>query len=338
MLSLILFITFRLLFSGQELSEIISDLRDADMKWVAVGAAMSFATVAGEAVIIRYLLKKLGQRRRFHKCLKYSFIGFFFSFITPSASGGQPAQMYYMKKDDLSIGYSTLIMLLITIAYKSVLIILGGVSLLFFHSTLSSYTDDFTWLIVLGFALNILFIAALMVIFHRPVWARKIGIKLINLLVKIHIIRPNNRTKYREKVIHICDTYAMGADYVKKNRSVVLKVFVLTALQRLSLFLVTWCVYRSYGLNGLDVFEITALQIIIGVAVEMLPLPGAAGISEGCFLLTFTKVFGEELVRPALLISRGLSYYLILITGGIVTFAAHTMLSFRDKRSEMPHE
>jgi hypothetical protein len=35
------------------------------------------------------------------KVMRYSFIGFFFSGITPSASGGQPAQIYYMNKDNM---------------------------------------------------------------------------------------------------------------------------------------------------------------------------------------------------------------------------------------------
>jgi hypothetical protein len=74
------------------------------------------------------------------------------------------------------------------------------------------------------------------------------------------------------------------------------------------------------------------LQIIIAVAVEMLPLPGAAGISEGCFLLTFTGIFGEELVKPALLISRGLTFYLILLIGAVVTFGAHIINIKREKR------
>lgn len=57
--------------------------------------------------------------------LLFSSVGFFFSCITPSASGGQPAQVYYMKKEDIPIPISTMVLLIITIIYKMVLVLLG---------------------------------------------------------------------------------------------------------------------------------------------------------------------------------------------------------------------
>ncbi len=325
-------LTLHLIFKEQELPEIIRDLKSADKRWIAGGAAAVVAFVAGESVIIHYMLRVLEQKTSFFRCLKYSFIGFFFSYITPSSTGGQPMQMYHMKKDKIKIGYSTLIMLLITIAYKSVLILLALGFLIFNFGTVEQYAGDMKWLIVLGFVLNLSFIALLLLVFLKPIWARALGIKTVGLLSKLRVIKRKNKDKYTEKVIRICDTYAMGADYIKKNIAVVFKIFVLTALQRICLFSVTWIVYKAYGLSGTRFIDILTLQIIIAVAVEMLPLPGAAGISEGCFLLTFTEIFGEELVKPALLINRGLTFYLILLIGAVVTFGAHIINIKREKR------
>ncbi len=126
----------------------------------------------------------------------------------------------------------------------------------------------------------------------------------------------------------------MGADYIKKNLSVVFNVFLITVVQRICLFSITWIVYRAYGLNSTDFIDILTLQIMIGVAVEMLPLPGAAGISEGCFLLAFTEIFGLELVKPALLISRGLNFYFILLLGAAVTFAVH-IINMKNKKNQI---
>ena len=325
-------LTLHLIFKEQELTEIIRDLRSADPLWIAGGAAAAVLFVAGESVIIHYMLRILDQKTSFLKCLKYSFVGFFFSYITPSATGGQPMQMYHMKKDMIKIGYSTLIMLLITIAYKSVLIMLALGFLTFNSDTVVRYAGDMKWLIILGFILNLSFIALLILVFIKPIWARALGIKTVGLLTKLRILKRKNKEKYTEKLIRICDTYAMGADYIKKNLSVVFKVFLMTAAQRICLFSVTWIVYKAYGLGGARFIDILTLQIMIAVAVEMLPLPGAAGISEGCFLLTFTEIFGMQLVKPALLISRGLTFYLILLLGAMVTFAAHIINIKREKR------
>lgn len=324
--------TLNLIFKEQELPEIISDLKLADPRWIALGAAAAIFFVAGESSIIHYMLRVLEQKTSFLRCLKYSFIGFFFSYITPSSTGGQPMQMYHMKKDKIKIGYSTLIMLLITIAYKSALVLLALGFLIFNFDTVALYAGDMKWLIVLGFALNLSFIILLLLVFIKPIWARALGIKVVDLLTKLHIMKRRNKEKYTEKLIRICDTYAMGADYIKKNLSVVFNVFLMTAVQRICLFSITWIIYRAYGMNETRYIDILTIQIMIAVAVEMLPLPGAAGITEGCFLLAFTEIFTMERVKPALLISRGLNFYLILIIGAVVTFAAHIINIKRDKK------
>ena len=324
--------TLNLIFKEQELPEIISDIKIADPRWIALGAAVAILFVAGESSIIHYMLRVLDQKTSFLRCLKYSFIGFFFCYITPSSTGGQPMQMYHMKKDKIKIGYSTLIMLLITIAYKSVLVLLALGFLIFNYNTVAAYAGDMKWLIVLGFVLNLSFIVLLLLVFIKPIWARALGIKTVDLLTKLHIMKRRNKEKYTEKLITICDTYAMGADYIKKNLWVVFNVFLITVVQRMCYFSITWIIYKAYGMSAASYIDIVTIQIMIAIAVEMLPLPGAAGITEGCFLLAFSEIFTMERVKPALLISRGLNFYLILIIGAIVTFAASIINMKRERK------
>ena len=328
----ITFFTLHLIFREQELPEIIHDLKGADPRWIFFGACAAVCVVAGESLIIHYMLRVLDQKTSFLKCLKYSFIGFFFCYITPSSTGGQPMQMYHMKKDKIKIGYSTLIMLMITIAYKSVLVLMALGFLIFNFDFVAQHAVDMKWLIVLGFVLNMSFISALMLVFIKPIWARAIGIRTVDILTKLRIMKRRHKEKYTEKIIRICDTYAMGADYIKRNLWVVLNVFLITAAQRICLASITWMVYKAYGLGSTSFIDILTLQIMIGVAVEMLPLPGAAGITEGCFLLAFTDIFGLELVKPALLISRGLTFYLILLLGGIVVFTVYCAGIKKDRK------
>lgn len=328
----ITFFTLHLIFREQELPEIIHDLKGADPRWIFFGACAAVSVVAGESLIIHYMLRVLDQKTSFLKCLKYSFIGFFFCYITPSSTGGQPMQMYHMKKDKIKIGYSTLIMLMITIAYKSVLVLMALGFLAFNFDTVAQHAGDMKWLIVLGFVLNMSFISALILVFIKPIWARAIGIRTVDILTKLRVMNRRHKEKYTEKIIRICDTYAMGADYIKRNLWVVLNVFLITAAQRICLASITWIVYRAYGIGSTSFVDILTLQIMIGVAVEMLPLPGAAGITEGCFLLAFTDIFGLELVKPALLISRGLTFYLILLLGGIVVFTVYCAGIKKDRK------
>ena len=325
-------LTFRLLFRTEELPDIIKLVGRADKRWLLLGLLFVFCFVAGESAIIRYMLRLFRVRLPFVRCLKYSFIGFFFSCITPSASGGQPAQMYYMKKDGIKLGHSTLIMMVITAAYKAVLVFLGLFFIVFRYSYIMKHVGDLWWLMLVGFVLNVAFIIGLIFLFLRPLWAKSLAKKLVRLLIIIKILKKKNYERYAKRISRVCDTYMVGAEYIKHNVKAVAKVFLITLVQRCFLLSVTWIVYKSYGLYGARFIDIIAIQAIIAITVEMLPLPGAAGITEGCFSLMFIGVFPEMYLKPALLLSRGLSFYALLLISAAVTLAAHVIMIRKEKR------
>ncbi|MGN0622415.1 MAG: YbhN family protein [Oscillospiraceae bacterium] len=322
-IAVISFLTVRLVFRDTDLKSIINDLHMASNGWLAVGVVCVFLFVCGESVIIRYMLRMFGDKTPFFRCLKYSFIGFFYSCITPSSSGGQPAQVIYMKKDGIKIGFSTLIMLVITVAYKSVLVIFGIVFFLLKREFVLIHVGKWIWLLLVGFFLNVAYISALVFILLKPLWARKAGIKAVNFLTRIHILKWKNNERYINKVNRICDNYTSGAEYIKTHVHAVINIFIITAVQRMFLLAVTYVVYKSYGLSGTSFLGIVTVQTMISITVEMLPLPGAAGITETCFVVMFADIFGRKLVRSGMLLSRGLSFYCLLFMGAAVTFAAH---------------
>lgn len=324
-IAVVAYLTVRLLFNNRELSEIMCELHRADKLWLAFGCVCTFCFIAGESVIIKYMLWLFKEKVPFLRCLKYSFIGFFYSYITPSSSGGQPAQMVYMKKDGIYYGYSSLIMLVVAVVYKAVLVLLGVFFYIFYHGYVVDHVGDYMWLVYVGFFLNLAYIALLLIVCLKPLWSRKMAIKLINLLTRIHLLNAKNNERYIAKVTRIFDNYVKASKYISDNLRSLFTITWLTILQRLALFMLTWIVYRSYGLSGASFMEIVALQVMIGVAVEMLPLPGAAGITEACFIAFFTGVFSDELISPAILLNRGISFYAVIIIGGLVTLGTHLL-------------
>ena len=63
----------------------------------------------------------------------------------------------------------------------------------------------------------------------------------------------------------------------------------------------------------------------------MVPLPGAAGASEGGFLLFFSPFFGAA-TAVAMLIWRFLTYYLMLIVGSLIVVFDEVISLKRSKR------
>ena len=311
---------FRIFFGNREIGDIIEDVKRADTRWTVLGLFVIVAFVCCESWIFHYMLRIYKIRVSMLRCIRYSFIGFFFSCITPSASGGQPMQIVYMKRDGIKIGYSTLITWIVTICYKSALVILGTVFLIFKRDYCEAALGDWLWLLILGYVLNVGLLAGMIFVLFKPLYARTLGIKIVNLLTAIKLIK--NSEKYIMKVSRITKNYSIGADYVKKNFRVVVNVMLISFLQRVLLSSITFIVYKAFGLSGESFFTIIAVQTVIGIMVEMMPLPGAAGISEACFMVLFEGIFGCQL-KSAMLLSRGISFYALLIISGVITLVCH---------------
>ena len=82
----------------------------------------------------------------------------------------------------------------------------------------------------------------------------------------------------------------------------------------------------------MNFLEVMFLQAVISVSVDMLPLPGGMGISEGLFMVIFKKVFGEALLIPGLILSRGLGYYSELFLSAIFTLVAVVVFQVREHK------
>ena len=136
-------------FHGEDLGEIARILKTVNLLWLIPGFICVIVFIWGESIIIYYMMRTLKIRLKKWTCFLFSSVGFFFSCITPSASGGQPAQIYYMKKEKIPIPVSTLVLMIVTITYKLVLVVVGLWLVLFgqgfIHKYLWSIRHIFIW-------------------------------------------------------------------------------------------------------------------------------------------------------------------------------------------------
>lgn len=325
-LMLLVVFTFYALLKDQELDEINQVLKTASPGWLIAALVLVIVFVCSESVIIHYMMISLGKKTKLHQCIRYSFIGFFYSCITPSASGGQPAQIYYMSKDGLDVSISTLVLMIVTITYKAVLVLVGFVVLIFMSPTVHTYMGASRYLLYLGMGLNVIAVTSMMILVFVPGWTKRILYYGLRFLEKMHLLK-HKRARTRKLLLSM-NKYREASVYFRTHKRVVFHVMLITIFQRFCLFFVTWMVYRSFGLSGTPMGLVVILQAVISVAVDMLPLPGGVGVSEGLFMTMFEPVFGEKLL-PGMLLSRGISYYALLIISAVLTFIAHFNLARR---------
>lgn len=324
----VLALTLWYVFRDENLSKVADYLTDANLCYVllAVGAVIAF--ILGESVVICYLLHRLGTRPRFTHCCLFSFVGFFYSAITPSASGGQPMQVLYMRRDGIPGAVSTVVLAIVTITYKLVLVVVGLAVMLLRPASVMACMDGVDALVYLGLGLNTVFIALLLAAVFHPSAIRNALNALFRLL---HRLRPfRNPDKVMARVQSSLDQYRDTAAFFKREPRIIAEVFFITLVQRFCLFSVVFFTYQAFGLSGQSAVSMVLLYAMISVAVDMLPLPGGMGISETLFLAIFEPIFGPELVLPGMIVCRGISYYTQLLISGIMTGAAQVV--FREKK------
>lgn len=326
----ILSLTLWYVFRDENLTKIAAYLSDADFRYVALSVAAVIAFILGESVVLCYLLHKLGTKPNIGHCCMYSFIGFFYSAITPSASGGQPMQVLYMRRDGIPGAVSTVVLAIVTITYKLVLVVVGLAVMLFRPAGVMGCLEDVQALMYLGLALNVICVALLLTaVFHPRVIQGILG-PLVKLL---HRIRPfREPEQVMNRVQAALDRYRDTAAFFRREPKIIAIVFLITLVQRFCLFSVVYFTYQAFGLSGQSAITTILLYAMISVAVDMLPLPGGMGVSETLFLAIFEPIFGPELVLPGMIVCRGISYYTQLLISGIMTGAAQFV--FREKKRE----
>ena len=314
---------------GKEISQLIRVMHSVRPVYYAAGFIFINLFVWCESYIIYRMLRVLQyQQVPKRNCIKYSYVGFFFSCITPSASGGQPAQLYYMNRDKVDVSVGAVILLIVTILYKFVLVFLGTLIFIFRHSLISEYIQGAAFFFYLGMALNVICVIVMfLVVFHQPL-ASRIIICLVKGGEKIHVLR-----RKEERIRKLEDSmmeYHKAAAVIQEHKKLIAGMFGVTLVQRLIHFSITYLIYRGLGLSALGIVDVVALQCVISIAVDMLPLPGGMGISEGLFLSIFRKIFTGGLLYPAMLLSRGISYYALLLISAVMTCVAQVTIKRKE--------
>lgn len=182
-------LTIYSVFSGEDLSDIWDTISEASPVYLLMGVGCVIFFIWAESAILHYLLGTLGIKTKRRTCFLYSSVGFFFSCITPSAGGGQPAQVYYMRKNMIPVPVATVVLMVVTITYKSVLVVIGCLLAVFGQGFLNRYLYEVMPVYYLGLALNVVFCAAMLVLAFHTSLARDMVMRLLGLLEHFRFLK-----------------------------------------------------------------------------------------------------------------------------------------------------
>lgn len=272
-----------------------------------------FCGASSASVLFHALGRPMGPLRR----TKYHLIEFFFSAITPSSSGGQPFEVLFMRLDGYKVTEATVVLLVVAVLYKVAMLVLFFSLYLLNFAFLHAQVAGIWFLFLLGLLLNVAVIVVIVMALYAQKTMRRVCAWCLRLLSRLRLVR--RREAAQKKLDDWLRSFHDCAGFMRAHPWPVVKSFCIVLLQRALYLLIPWCVYEAMGLSGVTVWQMMGLQLLLSVSVEMMPLPGAVGVSESVSLVLYDAIFGAQFRYPAVILTRGISYYLPLLVSGAVT-------------------
>lgn len=244
-----------------------------------------------------------------------SMVGIFYNAVTPFAMGGQPMQVLQMRKQGISTGAASSLLVLKFLAWQVVTTILGTIGLILYGHIVMDSTA-MTVLFVIGYVLNAgcLVLAVLALVLHD--WLARCGKAILRMLARIRLIKkPQTLEKYNAHWDHFLQDYRQATRFALDNWKNMLPILLFAALTAAATFSITYCVYRGLGLQEEGYATVLLMQALLTVSVSYIPLPGASVASEGGFYIIFAQLFPGAYRFAGVLLWRAFTYYANIIFG-----------------------
>lgn len=279
---------------------IFSILKSANWSWLMAVFGAMLGMVLVRSLIIFFFARLYTRKYNIFKAMAADTVCTFYNAVTPSSTGGEVMEAYTISKQGIPISSAVSMLAMYSILYQFVLIIFNILSLIFEGKVINTIgnisfftINNFTFslplwlLIVLGFLLNLSVIGT---IFLMATWKglhNFIMGPIVSFLAKIKLCK--NPDKTRENLRVQVENFKIELRRLLSNIPFAILIIVLFGGYMIIKFSVPFFVGKALGNESTSatfwdtIFLSSFHQMITG----LIPLPGAAGVSE----LFFNKLF-----------------------------------------------
>lgn len=288
----------------------------------AIGLIALFlaAYFLADGLRLHFVLRSLGAEVTFRQILPLVFINIFFSNITPMATGGGFAQVWYLQRRGVPVGLSAAattirtILAMLAIFAAAPLFLLAG-------SAVEIGGGAGTLIRSIGLAI-LLYLAGFLVLLLRPEWLVRLFEGLLALLVRARLLRPGRQKLWaaaaRRESVTFADgfrQFLVGPPLLSLGAAAATLVFLLT------LFALPALLMQLLGQTP-DWLAVIGTLSVVTFLMYFAPTPGGAGFSE----LAFAGLMAGR-IEPAQLVTvifvwRFLTIYLGMGIGAAISVIA----------------
>ncbi len=239
--------------------------------------------------------------------------GAFLAAVTPFQTGGLPVQLYLLKREGISYGKGTLIILLRAIFYSIMMLIL----LPFLFPILTKQYDATSIKILSKYSLIVYPIIVVIIAFAliKPNIIK-------SLLSKVTLLLGRRKRKATELIDRMFKEIEEMKDgfwhFVKQKKWHSVASFFLTFITYVPYFFIAPLLLKGIGID-VSFIRIAFLQFVVILFTFFSPTPGATGVSEGVFAIMFLGIVGKGLLGVFTILWRFFTFHLTALVGGIIT-------------------
>lgn len=316
---LLVFITGLVLYFSlkDNFDEIIKEFLTLNPLWLFVGFLLTLSFYFFKAMGLQHLIMRYKKEYRFRKAFKIVVNTQFFNAVTPFSTGGQPFQVYMLKKEGIRVPEGTNIVIQNFIIYQLALVILGTIAIIAnFFGDFFAESTILKNLVTLGFLINFIVIVCLFIISFAKNFNKKVTNVIINLLTKLKIVKKPDQKK--EEWEDYINRFHKGAKILINDKSFFVKAVLVNMIALICQYLVPLVIIYSMGdyhsINGLQTIMTSAYVMLIG---SFVPIPGGAGGLEYGYVAFFGNFLSGSILKASMLMWRFITYYFGMILGAL---------------------
>lgn len=299
-----------------DFKNIVDLLIKVDIKYILVAFILFFLSIFFRSYI-SFLTVNDSSKYSLSEAMKHNVIIQFFNGITPFSTGGQPMEVYMLRKHGISANKGTMIVLQNFIFYQIALVIFGVFAVIYnylFH--IFPKVVILKKLVLVGFIINTLVAVAIFLLSISKKFTTTCMKLVIKILDKVNVVK--DRKKIEENLSNRLEEFHESAKILRHRKGLFyLGVFFnflsLACLYAIPLFVV----YSMHDFNSINLLECLTSSAYVLLIGAFVPIPGASGGIEYGFLTFFGNFLKPSLSSAAMLIWRFITYYFGMIIGAI---------------------
>ena len=294
----------------------------------AVGSMLLYILCEGLALLV--LCRATGYPQKLHSGIMYSAADLYFSAITPSSTGGQPASAFLMMQDSIPGVTATVVLMMNLALYAASTLTISALSFLLRPSALNCFGAASRLLIIIGVAVQAaLFIGILMLIYNARTFA-KIANFFWRIGRKLHLIR--NMENHRARLARMEQDYRMCGEMMHAHRGAILGAFAFNLAQRIFQIAVTPLVYLAAHGAPAKAIDAFCMQMMVSVGSYCIPLPGSVGVAD-YMALDGLGSFAADPVNLELL-ARSVSFYACILLCALALLISYILRKINRRQNK----